>query len=326
MSGWGSAIIFDMSHSLIFEFCEIQSNTGVNCILFDPVPLGHIRCLGVRRNVCSGSDTIVGLFYTWTSFTIEDSVISGNTVNYFLAALDTTILTFLNCHFDTFAFSTTDRGVPATVDCFTDGAFLCQSWLITAGRLVLRSGRQTLRPDKASSPITDTKIALEAGGYVAVKVSVGRLSEQVLLVPKGSRVFQLTALVQAEYCPSRLCDLTPSTDGKPLNPKDPIRDGQKVAFALDTQPLTFEFANKSRITRDFSLDASFGFITASLGLSRGVLWDRLMIDSRGHSLVCDIQDLSGALFLVAGPTIDVVWEPANDKKKGGRMAGRPQFR
>jgi hypothetical protein len=121
---WGSAITFQFGDRLIFEFCEIRSNTGVNCMGFDVQGNPPIRCLAVHSNTCSGLHSFCGLFYARWALTVEASVISGNAVDYFVDS--TAIVTFRNCHFDSFSFSTTGGGVPATADCFTDGANL--SW------------------------------------------------------------------------------------------------------------------------------------------------------------------------------------------------------
>jgi hypothetical protein len=92
---WGSGLECE-TYRLIFEFCEIESNQGQNCILFYFQTLPRIRCLAVRSNICSGSDFFVGLFYAQAAFTIEDSVITGNTVNYLVDSPSTA--TFRNCH------------------------------------------------------------------------------------------------------------------------------------------------------------------------------------------------------------------------------------
>jgi hypothetical protein len=147
-SGCGSAMEFRGGDSLIFEFYEIQWNTGVNCILFDCETVLRTRCLGVRWNVCSGSEAFAGLFSAQTALTIEDSVISGNIVNYFVDSRFT--VTFLNCHFDGFSFSTTGGGVPATVDCFTDGANL--SWAPGCSAIVPCTISRTSSVTAAVSP------------------------------------------------------------------------------------------------------------------------------------------------------------------------------
>jgi hypothetical protein len=65
--------------------------------------------------------------------------------------------------------------------------------------------------------------------------------------------------------PAELVDIVP------LPPLPPL--------PADTMPLTFAFPNKSLIVQDFSVDATLGFVRASLDYSREVLFDRIKVEA-----------------------------------------------
>jgi hypothetical protein len=122
-ASWACGLTFNPTHNTIFEFCEIQSNNGTNCILFYGGTVSSIRCLSVRSNVCTGSAAYGGLFWANVPVTVADSLITGNTYGYFLdGGASTATMTFANCHFDSFTFPTTGGGWVTTADCLTDAA------------------------------------------------------------------------------------------------------------------------------------------------------------------------------------------------------------
>jgi hypothetical protein len=104
----GSAICLYLCYKISFEFCEIHANTGPGCILINGGSISSIRCLSVRSNLCTGTDSYRGLFYTDTPITIRDSIISGNNVTY--VANGGSTITFANCHLDSFILDTTGHG------------------------------------------------------------------------------------------------------------------------------------------------------------------------------------------------------------------------
>jgi hypothetical protein len=112
MSGCGLTF---QARNLVCEFYEIRSNTGTNCILLrlslSEGTVSSIRCLSIRSNVCTGSGSYIGLFSLDVAVTVRDSLIAGNTCDYFVhSETSASGMTFASCHFDSFAFSTTGGG------------------------------------------------------------------------------------------------------------------------------------------------------------------------------------------------------------------------
>jgi hypothetical protein len=66
----------------------------------------------------------MGLFYTDVLLKVSDSIMTGNTVNYFLHTGSDGSLELRNCHLESFTFEITGAGDFATVDCLTDGTEL----------------------------------------------------------------------------------------------------------------------------------------------------------------------------------------------------------
>jgi hypothetical protein len=210
-------------------------------------------------------------------------------------------------------------------------SFLCAQYLFPDDGLdVARNGKRLERARRLSE-LRDTTIDFSVRNYVLVRVNVDS-HDQVVFLHAGSLVAHLKALVQAKFSASSLCDLVPRIGPKTLSPTDELLKGPTVTFdrcnppwSLDTQPLTFEFSHGSRTVRDFSVDASFEFITASLGLSRGVLWDRIIIDREGSELVRNIPDVGATIFHVCGPAVDVSWELRTDPRRKGVEKNLPYF-
>jgi hypothetical protein len=76
---WAAAVCFNDASAFRFQFCEIWSNEGSNCILFGPHTTHLIRCISVRSNVADDRGASYrGLFFAAQSVTISDSAIAGN--------------------------------------------------------------------------------------------------------------------------------------------------------------------------------------------------------------------------------------------------------
>jgi hypothetical protein len=77
---FGAAVAFDWCDSLLFQYCEIRSNAGSNCITIGiAAPSAVIRCISVRSNTADGSyTTYQRLFYAYAIVTISESAIAGN--------------------------------------------------------------------------------------------------------------------------------------------------------------------------------------------------------------------------------------------------------
>jgi hypothetical protein len=119
---WGAAVLFG-APAFRFQFCEIWSNEGSNCILFGTHTTDLIRCISVRSNVADDRDAPYrGLFSATHSVTISDSAIAGNDATIFVTGeVSSVLFTFSGCHLDTFE-QTASGGAFSTVNCFTDGA------------------------------------------------------------------------------------------------------------------------------------------------------------------------------------------------------------
>jgi hypothetical protein len=101
-----------------------------------------------------------------------------------------------------------------------------------------------------------------------------------------------------------------------LDPKRPLSSldpGQTViiqwrkTWEREKVPLNFQFLKGPLVHRDFSISCSIGFVCASLGLDRGVLFDRIKIDCDSTTLVGDIPDVENRVFAVSGETVIVHW-------------------
>jgi hypothetical protein len=122
VSTYGAAVYFNQSDTVRFQFCEIRSNEGSNCICFSSYQTDLIRCLSIRSNIADDRDTTYqGLFFAYKSMTISESVIAGNNASLLVHGWDDSeLVTFSNCHFD--AFEQEVSGVTfSMVGCLTDG-------------------------------------------------------------------------------------------------------------------------------------------------------------------------------------------------------------
>lgn len=117
----GAGALLDESDTLRFQFCEIQSNEGSNCISLWGYNTGLIRCISIRSNLADGSAERQGIFFGAHSLTISESAIVGNNATLLVQSGNSSALfTFSNCHFDTFE-QTASVAIFEMVGCFTDG-------------------------------------------------------------------------------------------------------------------------------------------------------------------------------------------------------------
>jgi hypothetical protein len=80
--------------------------------------------------------------------------------------------------------------------------------------------------------------------------------------------------------------------------------------------LTFEFPDNSVVVQYFPGNVTLGFVRASLGCSRGVLFDRIRIEADDLSRIGDIENRT---FRVTAPVVNVSWELLPDKKPKGTL-------
>jgi hypothetical protein len=117
----GAAAYFDECDGLRFQFCEIRSNTGSNCLLIRRLTTALIRCISVRSNTANGSSSRLGLFYVETALTISESAIAENDAPFLVHGSGSYLLTFFDCHFDN-SLLNASIAVFSTENCSTDAA------------------------------------------------------------------------------------------------------------------------------------------------------------------------------------------------------------
>jgi hypothetical protein len=87
----------------------------------------------------------------------------------------------------------------------------------------------------------------------------------------------------------------------------------------DPTRLTFEFPDNSVVVQDFPGNVTLGFVCASLGSSRGVLFDRIKVEADDSRRVGEVPDIENLTFRVTAPFVSVSWELLPDKKPKGTL-------
>jgi hypothetical protein len=111
--------LLDSCDVLRFQFCEIHSNTGQNCITIRTVRTALIRCISVCSNIVS-----MGLFFVITAVMISESAIAGNSAALLVRSggfFRSCLITFYDCHFDNSLQTATGANL-CMVNCATDAA------------------------------------------------------------------------------------------------------------------------------------------------------------------------------------------------------------
>jgi hypothetical protein len=118
-----SGLTFDLSRVFQFDFCAILSNQGSDfCIHLSDHSNDVIRCLSIHSNDGKGSSTS-SVFSVRRMNTINNGVIANKTNMGFGMLTGSGILRFVNCYFDTFAF-TWSGGNIITTECVLGGEML----------------------------------------------------------------------------------------------------------------------------------------------------------------------------------------------------------
>jgi hypothetical protein len=118
----GAATVFDTCDILRFQFCEIRSNVGSNCITIWRASNALIRCISVRSNTADSSYAYrQGLFFVNAVVTISESAIAGNSAQFLVHSSASCSITFSDCHFDN-SSPTASVAIFSTVNCATDAA------------------------------------------------------------------------------------------------------------------------------------------------------------------------------------------------------------
>jgi hypothetical protein len=185
----GAAVFFHSCDSIRFQYCEIRSNAGSNCItiwevITRPVP---VRCISVRWNTADDRYRYQGLFYISGDLTISESAIAGNSTPFLLHGLSQLCtITFSDCHFDSFSQNATVANF-STVNCATDAAEFPGLPAVYLSRTRTPTGSRSPPPSASPSAPLFPSLWLP-------RTAVLRFSAPILLSPPG---FALSSLANS---------------------------------------------------------------------------------------------------------------------------------
>jgi hypothetical protein len=182
---YGAAVLFDFCDSLRFQYCEIRSNAGSNCIFIGMVRTSAvIRCISVRSNTADGRDAAFrGLFHVRDQVNISESAIAGNTAPFLVdgdSYSAASSITFSECHFDSFSQTATVAGF-FMLNCATDAAEFPGLPAVCLSRTRTRSATPSRTPPLSASPTSPLVPSL-----LLPRTAVLRFSSPILLSPPGS--------------------------------------------------------------------------------------------------------------------------------------------